>query len=111
MPPGLFGSTAIDCSACMEKANTRGTVGATEVVVALEPVSKMAADITDDRALGGDLRLAACPLRVKLRRCGMSALSLLHRQKQTLVQTYVSQAGLEFKNPAGLPMGDGGLCG
>src|SRR5437588_4158332 len=29
MPPGLFGSTTIDCSACMEKANTRGTTGAT----------------------------------------------------------------------------------
>jgi hypothetical protein len=33
MPPGLFGSTTIDCSACMEKANTRGTAGATGVVV------------------------------------------------------------------------------
>jgi hypothetical protein len=33
MPPGLFGSTTIDCSACMEKANTRGTTGATGVVV------------------------------------------------------------------------------
>src|SRR5256886_9532448 len=32
MPPGLFGSTTIDCSACMEKANTRGTTGATGVV-------------------------------------------------------------------------------
>jgi hypothetical protein len=40
----------------MEKANTRGTAGATGVVVvALEPVLKMAADITDDRALGGQL--------------------------------------------------------
>jgi hypothetical protein len=29
----------------MEKTNTRGTTGATGVVVALEPVSKMAADI------------------------------------------------------------------
>jgi hypothetical protein len=28
----------------MEKANTRGTAGAIGVVVALEPVSKMAAD-------------------------------------------------------------------
>src|SRR5712672_1019479 len=61
MPPGLFGSTTIDCSACMEKANTRGTAGATGVVVALEPVSKMAADITDDRALGGNLRLIRSP--------------------------------------------------
>src|SRR5258708_36217162 len=43
MPPGLFGSTTIDCSACMEKTNTRGTAGATGVVVALGPVSKMAA--------------------------------------------------------------------
>ena len=51
MPPGLFGSTTIDCSACMEKTNTRGTAGATGVVVALEPVSKMAADIIDGRAL------------------------------------------------------------
>ena len=40
MPPGLLGSTTIDCSACMEKANTRGTAGATEVVVALEPVCR-----------------------------------------------------------------------
>ena len=29
MPPGLFGSTTIDCSACMEIANTRGATGAT----------------------------------------------------------------------------------
>ena len=61
MPPGLFGSTTIDCSACMEKANTRGTAGATGVVVALESVSKMAADITDGRALGGNLRLIRSP--------------------------------------------------
>ena len=40
----------------MEKTNTRGTTGATGVVVALEPVSKMAADIIDGRALGGNLR-------------------------------------------------------
>jgi hypothetical protein len=46
-----FWITTIDCSACMERANTRGTVGATGVVVALETVSKMTADITDDRAL------------------------------------------------------------
>src|SRR6266699_1353026 len=58
MPPGLFGSTTIDCSACMEKANTRGTTDATGVVVALESLSrKMAVDINDDRALGGHLRL------------------------------------------------------
>jgi hypothetical protein len=31
------------------------------VVVALEPVSKMAADITDGRALGGNLRLIRSP--------------------------------------------------
>jgi hypothetical protein len=36
MPPGLFAPTTIDFSACMEKANTRGTAGATGVVVALE---------------------------------------------------------------------------
>jgi hypothetical protein len=35
MPPELFGSTTIDCSACMEKANTRGAAGATGAVVAL----------------------------------------------------------------------------
>ena len=33
-------STTIDCSACMEQANTRGTAGATGVVVPLEPFSK-----------------------------------------------------------------------
>jgi hypothetical protein len=48
----------------MKKANTRETAGATGVVVALEPVSKMAADITDDRALAS--KLAACPERVKM---------------------------------------------
>jgi hypothetical protein len=53
-----FGSTTIDCSACMEKANTRGTAGATGVIVALEPVSKMADDITDGRALRGNLSLS-----------------------------------------------------
>jgi len=47
----------------MEKANTRGTTGATGMVVALEPVLKMAADITDDRALGGNLRLIRSPRR------------------------------------------------
>jgi hypothetical protein len=41
----------------MEKTNTRGTTGATGVVVALEPVSKMAAGIIDGQALGGNLRL------------------------------------------------------
>jgi hypothetical protein len=35
--------------ACMEKANTRGTASATVVVVALEPVPKMATDTTDYR--------------------------------------------------------------
>src|SRR5713226_9247530 len=65
MPPGLFGSTTIDCSACMEKANTRGTAGATGVDVASKPVSKMAPDITDVRALGGNLRL----IRSSRRRC------------------------------------------
>ena len=53
-----FGSTTIDCSACMEKANTRGRAGATGVIVALEPVSKMADDITDGRALRGNLSLS-----------------------------------------------------
>ena len=53
MPQGLFGSTTIDCYACMEQANTRGTDGTTGVVAAFGPVSKMAADITDGRALGG----------------------------------------------------------
>jgi len=47
---GFFGSTTIDCFACMEKANTHGTADATKVVI--ESVSTMAADITDDRALG-----------------------------------------------------------
>ena len=50
----------------MEKTNTRGTAGATGLVVALEPVSKMAGDITDDGALASNL--AACPDRVKLRK-------------------------------------------
>jgi hypothetical protein len=57
MLPGLFGSTTIDCFACMEKANTRETADATGVVVAIESFSTMAADITDGRALGGNLRL------------------------------------------------------
>ena len=47
---GLFGSTTIDCFACMEKANTHGTADATKAVI--ESGSTMAADITDDRALG-----------------------------------------------------------
>src|SRR4051812_1858484 len=41
MPPGLFGSTTIDCSACMEKANTRETAGATGVDIDSKTVSKM----------------------------------------------------------------------
>jgi hypothetical protein len=45
----------------MGKPNTRGTAGATGVVVALEPISKMAADITDGRALGSNLRLIRSP--------------------------------------------------
>jgi hypothetical protein len=49
----------------MEKANTRGTAGATGVIVALEPVSKMADDITDGRALRGTKSLAkAVPKRL-----------------------------------------------
>jgi hypothetical protein len=36
MPPGLCGSTTMDCSAGMEKTNTRRTADATGVVVALE---------------------------------------------------------------------------
>jgi hypothetical protein len=40
----------------MKKANTRGTTGATGVVVVLEAVANMAVDITDDRALGAILR-------------------------------------------------------
>ena len=71
MPPGLFGSTSIDCSAWMEKANTRGTVGATGLIVALEPVSKMAADITDGRALGGNLRLIRSPRQRLLARANV----------------------------------------
>jgi hypothetical protein len=70
MPPGLFGSTTIDCSACMEKANTRGTTGATGVVVALESVSKMAADITDDRALGSNLRRRVNRAAFRMSRAG-----------------------------------------
>jgi len=52
----------------MEKANTRGTAGATGVIVALEPVSKMADDITDGRALGGNLRLIGSPCQRLLAR-------------------------------------------
>jgi hypothetical protein len=63
----------------MEKANTRGTAGATGVVVALEPVSEMAADITDDRALGGNLRVAACPERVLRRALASYAAYSLER--------------------------------
>ena len=36
MPPGLFGSTTIEWSACMDKANTCGTTGATGVVIAFD---------------------------------------------------------------------------
>src|SRR4030088_1671949 len=57
MPPGLFGSTTIDCSACMEKNKHPRDAGATGVVVASKPVSKMAPDLTDGRALGGNLHL------------------------------------------------------
>ena len=63
MPPGLFGSTTIDCSARMGKANTSGTAGATGVVVASKPGSKMAPDITDGRAPDGNLRLIRPPRR------------------------------------------------
>src|ERR1700738_750093 len=75
MPPGLFGSTTIDCSACMEKANTRGAAGATGVVVASNPVSKMAADITDGRALGGNLRLIRSPRQRLLARANVDRMS------------------------------------
>src|ERR1700682_109301 len=55
-PPGLFGSTTIDCSACVEKTNTRGTAGATG-----EPVSQMVDNVTDGRPLRGNLRLIRSP--------------------------------------------------
>ena len=61
MPPKLFGSTTIDCSACMEKQTPAARPAQQGVVIALEPVSKMAADITDGRALGGNLRLIRLP--------------------------------------------------
>ena len=57
MLPGLFGSTTIDCCACVQKANTHGDGRRNRDVVAIEPVSTMAADISNDRALGGNLRL------------------------------------------------------
>src|ERR1700738_2524720 len=97
MSPGLFGSTTIDCAACMERANTRGTAGATGVVVTLEPVSKMAADIADDRALGGNLRLIRSPRRRLLARGnvvdrmsgsmrGNSAARSISRSRRTLME-------------------------
>ena len=52
MLPGTLGSTTIDC-----KANTHGDGRRNRGVVAIEPVSTMAADISNDRALGGNLRL------------------------------------------------------
>ena len=55
----------------MKKANTRGTAGETGVVVALEPVSKIAADITDGRALGGNLRLIRSPRQCLLARANV----------------------------------------
>ena len=57
MLPGPFGSTTIDCCACVEKANTQGNDRRNRSVVAIEPVWTMAADISNDRALGGNLRL------------------------------------------------------
>jgi hypothetical protein len=39
MLPGVSGSTTIDCSTRMEKANTQETTDATGVVVAIEPGS------------------------------------------------------------------------
>ena len=47
--------TTIDCCACMEKGNTSETADATGVIVARESAT-MAADITNDRALGGNFR-------------------------------------------------------
>jgi hypothetical protein len=64
MLPGLFGSTTIDCCACMEKGNTPGTADATGLIVAIEPSPTTAADITNDRALGGNLR---CSFKRKAR--------------------------------------------
>ena len=40
MLPGLFGSTTIDCFACMEKANTRETADATGVGISPELMLK-----------------------------------------------------------------------
>jgi hypothetical protein len=71
MPPGLFGSTTIYCSACMGRPNIRGTAGAPGLVVALESVSKMAADITDSRALGSNLRLIRSPRQRLLARANV----------------------------------------
>jgi ubiquinone/menaquinone biosynthesis C-methylase UbiE len=48
---GLFGSTTIDCFACMEKANTHGAADATKVVI--ESVSTMAADMTELEVFAG----------------------------------------------------------
>ncbi len=56
MPPGLFGSTTIDCSAGMEKANTRGATGATGVVVALVSISKMGSSLRHRMSRTGQTR-------------------------------------------------------
>jgi hypothetical protein len=72
----------------MGKANTRGTAGATGVIVALEPVSKMADDITDGRALGGNLRLIGSPRQRLLARADVvdrmsgSRLELARQQRR-----------------------------
>jgi hypothetical protein len=49
MLPGPFGSTTIDCCACVEKANTHGGDRRNRNAVAIEPVSTTAADISNDR--------------------------------------------------------------
>jgi len=70
----------------MEKANTPGTGGATGVVVALEPVSEMASDITDDQLWAATsvsfdhLAVAACPERVNRDGSAMSVTLPLHLQ-------------------------------
>jgi hypothetical protein len=66
----------LTASPAWKTANTRGTIGAT-VMVGLESVSKMATDITDDRALGGNLCRCMCAFgqkRTFSEVCVMSAL-------------------------------------
>jgi hypothetical protein len=100
MLPGLFGSTTIDCCACVEKANNHGDGRRNRGVVAIEPVSTKAADISNNRALRGKLRL---PLSSLFQARGETSPGKILRLHCRLLAVIGSREDFHLQAPLSLP--------